>query len=107
MALNHGSIALELPHLHTRLCYHTTGSCAFYGSRHRVKHARTPWLSHFDASHHSTIEFSITQEPEGPLTTAPQLQNCHIWTHNHVAARSVTTHPMAAGTESSMLVRHG
>src|SRR5919201_360703 len=107
MALNHGSTALELPYLHTRLCYRTARSCASYGSWHWVKHARTPWLSHFYASHLSTIEFSITREPEGPLTMAPRLQNCHIWTHNNVAALSVPTHPIAAGTESSMPMRHG
>src|ERR671937_79689 len=107
MALNHGSTALELPYLHTRLCYRTAGSCVSYGSQHQVKHARTPWLSHFDASLLSTIEFSITQEPEGPLTMVPRLQNCHICTHNHAAAWSVPTRPMAPGTESSMPVCHG
>src|ERR687884_917006 len=89
--LNHSSMTPELPYLHTRLCCRTAGSCASYGSRHRVKHARTPWLSHFDASLLSTIEFSITQEPEGPLTTVSRLQNCHICTHNHAAAWSVPT----------------
>src|ERR671936_176831 len=107
MALNHGSTAPELPYLYTQLCCCTARSCASYGSRHWVKHARTPWLSHFDASHLSTIEFSITREPEGPLTTAPRLQICHICTHNHATARSVPTRPMAPGTESSMPVRHG
>src|ERR671934_858592 len=97
----------ELSYLYTRLSCRTARSCASYGSRHRVKHARTPWLSHFDAFRLSTIEFSITREPEGPLTTAPWLQNCHICTHNHATARSVPTRPMAPGTESSMLVCHG
>src|ERR671938_171688 len=101
MALNLGSTALELPYLHTRLCCHTAGSCASYGSRHWVKHARTPWLSHFDASHLFTIEFSITREPEGPLTMAPRLQNCHICTHNHAAARPLPTRPTYPRTKSS------
>src|ERR671936_183848 len=107
MALNLGSMAPELPYLHTRLCCRTAGSCASYGSRHRVKHARTPWLSHFDAYLLSTIEFSITQEPEGPLTMVPQLQNCHICTHDFAAARPVPSRPTAPRTKSSTPMRHG
>src|ERR671936_482173 len=106
-ALNHSSMTPELPYLYTRLSCRTAGSCAFYGSRHWVKHARTPWLSHFDASNLSTIEFSITREPEGPLTTAPRLQICHICTHNLATARPVPTRPTAPRTKSSTPMRHG
>src|ERR671939_318461 len=107
MALNLGSMAPELPYLHTRLCCRTAGSCASYGSSHQVKHAHAPWLRRFDTSGLSTTTFIAARGPEWPLTTAPRLQNCHICTHDYAAARPDLVHPMAPGTGSSMPVRHG
>src|SRR5919201_1036389 len=107
MALNHGSTALELPYLHTRLCYRTASSCVSYSSRHKAKHKRMPWLRHFDASSLTTTMFFITREPEGPLTTAPRLQNFHICTHDCAATRPDPVQSMALGTGSSMPVHHG
>src|SRR5919204_42418 len=98
MALNHGSTAVELPYLHTRLCYRTAGSWRSYLFPYPTLYRSAPWLRPFDTSGLSTTAFIAARGPEWPLTMAPQLKNCHICTHDYATAQPVPACPTALGT---------